>query len=148
MGMLDNEVIFSDAQAVTATGDTASTNTYDCGGTNGQSDNGQTTERLWVNMTVNTAFTSGGSATLQGVLQDSADNATFADVVAGPVIAVANLTAGTPLLQVQPPPGMRRYWRTVSRVGTAAMTAGAVDSYVSESIQRNIARNSGIPAVQ
>ena len=147
MGMLDNEVIFSDAQAVTATGDDASTNVYDNGGANGQGDNGQTQENLWVNVLVNTTATSGGSATIQAVLQDSADNATFADVVAGPAVAVANATAGAVLLQVQPPPGMRRYWRIVYRIGTAVLTAGKFDAYVSNSIQRNIARASGIPAV-
>lgn len=147
MGMIDNEVLFSNGQAVTATGDTPSTNTYDCGGTNGQSDNGQTSERLWINITLDSAFTSGGAATLQGVFQDSADNATFADVVAGPVLALAGLTAGAVLLQVQPPPGTRRYWRTVARGAVAVFTAGTLSSYASQSIQRNIARASGIPAV-
>lgn len=139
--------MFSDAQVVTAASDTASTNTYDCGGTNGQSDNGQTQENLWINATVNTTATSGGSATMQAVFQDSADNSTFADVVAGSAIAVASLTAGTVLLQVQPPPGTRRYWRVVWRGAVAVLTAGKFDAYVSNSIQRNIARNSGIPAV-
>ncbi len=147
MGMLDNELILSSGQAVTALGDTASTNSYDCGGTNGQSDIGQTSERLWVNITADTAFTSGGAGVLQGVLQDSADNATFADVAAGPQIPVANLTAGAVILQIQPPPGMRRYFRTVGRVTGAVMTGGTLSSYVSESIQRNVARASGIPAV-
>jgi hypothetical protein len=143
MGMLDNEIIFSSAQAVTATGDTASTNVYDCGGANGQGDNGQTGENLWVNVTVNTAAASGGAATIQAVLQDSADNSTFADVASGPVTAVANGTAGAVIFQLQPPPGMRRYWRIAYRIGTAVLTAGKFDAYVSNTIQRNIARNSG-----
>ena len=147
MGMLDNELVFSDAQAVTAVGDDASTNVYDTGGSNGQGDAGQTGENLWVNVLVNTTATSGGAATIQGVLQDSADNAAWADVVAGPAVAVANATAGTVLLQVQPPPGMLRYWRIVYRIGTAVLTAGAFDAYISNTIQRNIARQSGIPAV-
>lgn len=143
MGMLDNEIIFSAAQAVTATGDTASTNVYDSGGANGQGDMGQTGENLWFNVIVNTTATSGGSATVQAVLQDSADNATFADVVIGKAIAVASVTAGSILLQVQPPPGMREYSRIVYRIGTAVLTAGKFDAYVSNTIQRNIARNSG-----
>lgn len=143
MGMLDSEIIFSSAQAVTATGDTASTNVYDCGGANGQGDNGQTGENLWINAFVNTTATSGGSATIQAVFQDSADNATFADVVSGPAVAVASATAGTPLLQIQPPPGTREFWRIVYRIGTAVLTAGKFDAYVSNTIQRNIARNSG-----
>lgn len=147
MGMLDNEIIYSAAQAVTATGDTASTNVYNSGGANGQGDMGQTGENLWVNVTVNTTATSGGSATVQAVLQDSADNSSFADVVAGPAVAVANVTAGAVLLQVQPPPGMRQYSRIAYRIGTAVLTAGKFDAYVSNTIQRNIARNSGIPVV-
>jgi hypothetical protein len=141
--MLDSEIIFSAAQTVTATGDTASTNVYDNGGANGQGDNGQTGENLWVNVTVNTTATSGGSATIQAVLQDSADNATFADVASGPVTAVANATLGAVILQLQPPPGMRRYWRVAYRIGTAVLTAGKFDAYVSNTIQRNIARQSG-----
>jgi len=146
-GMLDNEIIFAEAQAVTATGDTASTNVYDCGGANGQGDAGQTGENLWVQAFCSTSATSGGSATVQAVLQDSADNSTFADVIAGAVVAVASVTAGTALLQVQPPPGMRRYWRVVWRVGTAVLTAGKFDAFVSNTLQRNIARTSGIPAI-
>lgn len=143
MGMLDSEIIFSAAQAVTATGDTASTNVYDSGGANGQGDMGQTGENLWFNATVNTAATSAGSATIQAVLQDSADNATFADVATGPVVAVASATLGAVLLQLQPPPGMRRYSRIAYRIGTAVLTAGKFDAYVSNTIQRNVARQSG-----
>jgi hypothetical protein len=143
MGMLDSEIIFSAAQAVTATGDTASTNVYDSGGANGQGDMGQTGENLWFNATVNTAFTSGGAGTLQVVIQDSADNATFADVTTGPVFALAALTLGAVLLQIQPPPGMRRYSRLAYRGAVAVFTAGKVDGYVSNTIQRNVARNSG-----
>ena len=54
MGMLDQEVIFSDAQVVTATGDTPSTNVYNTGGANGQGDAGQTGENLWINAFINT----------------------------------------------------------------------------------------------
>lgn len=142
-GMLDSELQFAIAQAPTATGDTASTNVYDCGGANGQGDNGQTGENLWVNAIVNTSFTTGSAATIQAVLQDSADNATFADVVSGAVFTAANASVGVVLLQVQPPPGMRRYWRIVWRIGTGTMTAGKVDAYISNTIQRNVARPSG-----
>jgi hypothetical protein len=153
MGMLDNEAIFSDGQTVTATGDTPSTNVYDnAAGTNaiannGQGDHGLTGEMLWINVRVKTSATSGGAATMQAVLQNSSDNATWVDVNSGPVVAVANLTAGADLLRVQPPllglPGMLRYWRIAYRVGTAALTAGTFDAYVSNSVQRNIPRASG-----
>jgi hypothetical protein len=143
MGFQDSELQFSIAQTVTATGDTASTNVYDNGGANGQGDNGQTGENLWINAVINTTATSGGSATIQAVLQDSADNSTFADVIAGPAVAVASAVAGLSLLQVQPPTGMRRYWRIAWRIGTAVLTAGKFDGYVSNTIQRNVQRPSG-----
>lgn len=145
MGMLDSEIQFSIAQAPTATGDTASTNVYDSGGANGQGDAGQTGENLWVNVVVKTAMTSAGSATMQAVLQDSADNATFADVALGPALAynATAAAAGSSLLRIQPPVGMRRYWRTVYRIGTAVLTGGTFDAYVSNTIQYNTARPSG-----
>lgn len=141
MPMLDINLRFSAAQAVTSTGDTASTNAYDAGNA-AASDFGMVDD-LWMNVMVNTTATSGGSATVQAVLQDSADNSTFADVLAGAAVAVASVTQGTALLQTKLPAGLRRYTRVVYRVGTAALTAGKFDAYVTLGIQRNIARPSG-----
>lgn len=142
MGMLDQSTKLASAQAVTATGDTASTNVYDNGSPH-SSDNSMTGENLWINAVVDTSATSAGAATMQAVLQDSADGTTYADVVAGPVVVLADLKAGATLLQIQPPTGMRRYFRVAWRVGTAALTAGKFTAYVSNTIQRNIARPSG-----
>lgn len=160
MGFLDNEVMFSDGQAISGftVTDNASTNIYDTGAgqspqANGQGDAGQTGENLWINVIAKTALTSGSAASLvTAVLQDSADGTTFADVVASKAFTASStgpapIIAGTVLLQVQPPVGMRRYWRIAYRVGTAVFTGGTVDGYVSNTIQRNIARQSGIPAV-
>jgi hypothetical protein len=145
-GMLDSEIIYGEAQAVTAIGDTASTNVYDSGNAV-LGDFGQTGENLWVQAICSTTVTSAGAPTVQAVLQDSADNATFADVAAGPVFALAALVAGTTIFALQPPPGMRRYSRIVYRVGTAVLTAGKFDAFISNTLQRNVARPSGIPAV-
>lgn len=142
MGMLDNSTKLATAQAVTATGDTASTNIFDTGSAQ-SSDISLTGENLWINAVVDTTPTSGGAATVQAVLQDSADGSSFADVVAGPAIAYGSAPAGTTLLQVQPPAGMRRYFRIAWRVGTAVLTAGKFTAYVSNTIQRNVARPSG-----
>lgn len=142
MGMLDSQTKLATAQAVTSVGDTASTNILDQGSAN-SAEMGLTGENLWINAFVSTTATSGGSATLQAVLQDSADGSSFADVVAGPAVAVASLTAGAQLLQIQPPTGLRRYVRIAWRVGTAALTAGAFTAYISNTIQRNVARQSG-----
>ncbi len=141
MGMLDVNTKFSSAQAVTSTGDTASTNIYDNGSAN-SSEVGLTGE-LWVNASVSTTVTSAGAATVAVVLQDSADASTWADVLVGGTFALASLTAGTNLLTVQPPVGTRRYLRIVYRVGTAALTAGAFNAFISLDVQRNVSRPSG-----
>jgi len=143
MGMLDSELSFSAAQAVTANGDTPSTNSYDSGGFPAQGDAGQTSESLWVNVFCSTTATTGSGATVQAVLQDSADGSTFADVVASQAFAIGSVVAGATLLQLQPPPAMRRYWRVVYRIGTGTLTAGKFDAYVSNTFQRNTARPSG-----
>ena len=142
MGMLDQNTKLATAQAVTSTGDTASTNVYDFGSA-ATADAALVSPDLWLNALVDTTATSGGAATVQAVLQDSADNATFADVLAGPVVPLAQLKAGAPLLLTQPPVGLRRYFRVAWRVGTAALTAGKFTAFVSLDAQANIARPSG-----
>ncbi len=142
MGMLDQNTKLATAQAVTSTGDTASTNVYDFGSA-ATADAALVGEELWINALVDTTATSGGAATVQVVLQDSADNVTFADVLSGPVVALAKLKAGTPLLLTEPPVGLRRYFRVAWRVGTAALTAGKFTAFVSMGVQANIARPSG-----
>lgn len=141
MGMLDVNTKLSAAQAVTSTGDTASTNIYDNGSANA-SEVGLT-EEIWLSVLCSTTATSGGSATVQAVLQDSADGSTWADVLAGAALPVASVVAGAVLLQTQPPVGTRRYLRVVYRVGTAALTAGKFEAYFGLDVQRNVARPSG-----
>lgn len=141
MGMLDANTKLSIAQAVTSTGDTASTNIYDSGSA-ASSDIGLN-DGLWINIVVDTTATSGGSATVQAVLQDSADGSTFADALVGPVVPVASVVQGVALLQACPPLGLRRYFRVVYRVATAVLTAGKFTAFVSLDVQRNIARPSG-----
>jgi hypothetical protein len=140
MGYLDSEMIFSAAQAITTQTDNASTNIYDSGSA-AQGDSGLTCENLWVNVICNTTFTTAASGTIQAVLQSSADNSTWVDNVLGPAFATGSLPAAkTVMLQVQPVPGMRRYWRIVYRVGTGALNAGKADAYVSNTIQLNTLR--------
>lgn len=142
MGMLDTGLVFAEGQAVTNTGDTPSTNVYEAANAN-LGGAGMTGENLWVQAICSAPATSGGNATVQAVLQDSADGVNYTDQVAGPAVAVANVTAGTPLLQVQPPPGLRQYWRIVWRVATAALTAGAFDAYITNTLERNVPQPSG-----
>lgn len=141
MGMIDVNTKLATAQAVTLVGDTASTNTYDSGDAN-SADMGLQ-QNLWVAAVVATAATSAGAATVQAVLQDSADNVTFADASVGPVVALAGLVVGAQLMLAPPPVGLKRYVRVAWRVGTAALTAGAFTAYISLAAQANVSRPSG-----
>jgi hypothetical protein len=142
MGYLDSELVLSAAQAPTATGDTASTNVYDTGSV-GNAEEAQTGEMLWLNVICNTAVTSAGAPTVQAVFQDSPDNSTWTDRLAGPALLKAACLPGVAMLQVQPPIGTQRYQRVVYRIATAVLTAGAFDAYFSNTIQRNVQRPSG-----
>lgn len=155
MGMLDQEEMFMDGLAATAVGDTAG-NSYDTAAGSsaanaanypGTGDMGMTYENIWFQIVSRTVPTSGGAATLQGVMQSSPDGVTWTDAVLGPVIPIANITGPYHLLRTQPPvlqnPGMLRYIRPIIRIAGAALTGGVFDAYVSNTIQRNIPRPSG-----
>jgi len=130
--ILDSQEQLSDAQAVTSTGDAASTNVYDTGAA---ADVGAG-EELFIYARTKAAFTTSASGTLQFVLQDSADNSTFADVqVLSGIKAVAALTANTDQVRARLPIGLRRYIRLAYRVATGAMTAGTVDAYIVTDVQ-------------
>lgn len=138
--ILDSQLQFSDAQAFTATGDTASTNVYDTGSA---ADIG-VGEELYIYAKVKAAFTTSAGGTLQFVLQDSADNSSWADVqVLTPVTAVASLTANSTQVRARLPIGLRRYIRLAYRVATGVMTAGSVDSYLVFDVPANTANASG-----
>ena len=129
--ILDNQATYSAAQAVTATGDTASSNSYDHGPGNSGGGAYSPGGGLWLVAKTNAAVTSGGAATVQVVLQDSADNATFADVlVATPALALAALGANKTVALTRFPGTLRRYTRVVWRVGTAVLTAGTFSAFV------------------
>jgi hypothetical protein len=146
MGMLDSELVLSSAQAPTAVGDTPSTNVYDSGSaySNAQNcDESMVGENVYANVICNTVPTSGGAATIQAVLQDSPDNATWTDRLIGPSFGYAAVTKGLALLQTPSPMFTQRYQRIVYRIGTAVLTAGAFDAYFSNTIPRNIQRPTG-----
>ncbi len=142
MGMLDSQLILAEGQAVTAIGDTGSTANYDAGSA-ALGPAGLTGENLWVQAFCSGTVTSGGAPTVQAVLQDSSDGATWNDVVSGPPLPLASLVKGAQLLKVQPPPGMLEFWRIAWRVATAALTGGTFDGYISNTLQDNVPRPSG-----
>ena len=69
------------------------------------------------------------------VLQDSADNATFADVASTAPRALAALGANQVIARVQLPTPLRRYWRVVYRIAGATTTGGSVSAFLANDVQ-------------
>jgi hypothetical protein len=137
--MLDRFTEFANAQAVTATA--PSTDTIDSSVADRAA--GHDTD-LQLQVTVNTTFASAGATTLQPVLQDSADNASFADVLSGPVIPKAALTQGAQVWLTQLPANLRRYLRVNWVVGTGPFTAGNVSAHIRLGSSRQVAYPNGL----
>lgn len=132
--MRDLQNTYSDAQAITSTGDTNSTNIID------QLYAGDSFEAPFLKVKVNTLFTSGGAGTLAANLVTS----DVADLSSGTTTfplfsttALASLTAGKTLYQGRLPIGMKRYHKVIYTVGTAAMTAGKVDAFLTDAVPTN-----------
>lgn len=134
--LLDKQLMFSEAQALTSTGNTLSTNTIDLGLTGSPAiggtilyDIGRGSPVLIIAQVV-TTFTSGGAGTLavQFVQADNAALSTNLEVLqATDAIALATLTAGYTFRLSAVPSGVsKRYIGLRYVIGTAAMTAGAV----------------------
>lgn len=136
--MRDNPLVMSDGQAITAVGAAYSTDEVNLGackdawGTSIDSDPGEG-GGLWLNVMVTTAFTSGTStATLKAELVHGAATAPTTVLLSGAAIAVGSLTAGAYLLRAKLPPGLDQYTRIKYTVAGSAMTAGAVDAFISK----------------
>jgi hypothetical protein len=90
----------------------------------------------WLVVTVNTTFTSGGAGTLTVALQDCATvGGSYATVIAGEAHALASLVKGFKLLCIPLPAEHARFLKLVYTIGGAAMTAGAVDAYITTAPQ-------------
>lgn len=127
--IIDGLLRLSSDQALTSTGDTASTNVIDL--QNARDLGSPDPQALQVAVFVSTAFTSGGAGTLQVIFQGSDDNSNWDDYVSSPVYTVAQLAAGASLANFAVPgvpPGrdLPRYWRLRYAIATAAMTGGTV----------------------
>lgn len=129
--ILDTQEQFSAAQSVAAAaGDIASTNSLDTGDA---TDKG-IGEHMYLYVKLVAALAGAGSS-IQAVLQDSADNATFADVQSGKVIPLASAVANAELLKQRLPIGLRRYLRVVYRISGATSTGGTADAYLAKDVQ-------------
>lgn len=133
--IIDKFLQMADAQAVTASA--ASADVIDCGQSN--PDLGAGDQPLSLVVTVDEAATAAGAATLTVALQDSADNASFADVVVSRAVPKAELGAGSQIV-VPLPSQHRRYLRTNFVVGTGPLTAGAFSAQIVAGYQQNVPR--------
>ena len=125
--LIDYQNQFSDQQAVTATGGTASSNVIDLGVS--RDIGGAAIERLMLLCQVATAFASGGAATLQVQVQTAPDNGagapgSFTTLAQSDAVPLASLVPGYRFLPGPLPGGTQRFLRLNYVVGTAAMTAG------------------------
>jgi hypothetical protein len=115
----------------TGTGSTASTNIIDLGVA--RDIGGAVTDQLMLLCEVVTAFTSGGSATLQVQFQTAPDNGSGAPgswvtLSQSDAVPVASLVQGYKFLPGELPGGTQRFIRLNYVVGTAAMTGGTLKS--------------------
>jgi len=135
--LIDKQTQLSDAQAVTSTGSTASTNVIDLGVARDIA--GGVVEALKLLIQVNTTFTSGGSATLQVQFQTAPDNGSGAPgawvtLAQSDAIPVAALVQGYRFLPGELPGPTQRFVRLNYVVATATMTAGALSAAVVPSL--------------
>ena len=125
--LIDSQNQFSDQQAVTATGATASTHTIDLGSS--RDIGSAAVDRLALLCQVAVAFASGGAATLQVQVQTAPDNGagapgSWTTLAQSDAVPVASLVQGWRFLPGGLPGGTLRFLRLNYVVGTAAMTAG------------------------
>ena len=125
--ILEAKLIFSDEQEETTVAAHDSDDILDTEVT----DNLAKGTQLFIHCVVHTAFTSGGSATLVATFETSPDNSTWTTHCTSESWAVADLVAGAVLLErAIPMEKCQRYWKFEYTIGTAAMTAGSIDAFV------------------
>ncbi|MCQ4169693.1 Bbp16 family capsid cement protein [Hafnia paralvei] len=133
--ILDKLLMFSEAQAVTATA--ASTDVIDLGpidGTRRDIGVGYPLE-FWT--TVNTTATAAGAATVNVQLQTSPDNSTWTTIASSGDLALSALVAGKRIVSQKVPSGVQKYLRVNYTVGTGPLTAGAFTSGINLDVDNN-----------
>ena len=121
--ILDNNLIFSNGQKLTASANSDVVDFKAPGDAVGQ--------ELTIRAVVTEEFA--GLTSLQIKLQTSENGTDFEDVLLTPAIAAAKLTRGKEVFKVRTPGGLKRYARlnyTIS--GTAS--AGAITAYMSKEL--------------
>jgi hypothetical protein len=129
--IMDKELVFSDKQAVTASG--TSTNVVDLGSADaGNSDH------IELFVKVDAAF---NNLTSLGVKLQTSVDAAFTSPVDTPVnstILLAGLTANTQVVKAKVPYGMYRYARVYYTVTGTAPTTGTVTAALVADMQTNV----------
>ena len=87
-------------------------------------------------VTVSDSAAAAGAATVTFVVQDSADNLSFADVMSFGPVGKDSLKAGAQVV-IPMPTRLRRYCRVNYVVGTGPLTAGRFSAQVVAGIQQN-----------
>jgi len=131
---IDKALQVSNEQAVTVSA--ASTDSIDFGQAN---PNVGLDDRSNMVITVDVSAAAAGAATVTFSVQDSADNATFADVAVTAAIGKASLAAGQQVV-IPMPTKLRRYCRVYYTIGTGPLTAGKFSAQIVTGIQQNIAQ--------
>jgi hypothetical protein len=135
--ILDERNEFADATALSTSGTGLQLvgDVIDTGG-----DGINDVESLYLMVTVDTAVTSGGAATVEFQLVSDAQAAIAVDGSAtvhykSAAIPKASLTAGATAVEVAIPKGQyERYVGIVANVGTAALTAGKVNAFLTPNV--------------
>jgi hypothetical protein len=136
--IMDQQSLFSDAQAITVTAN--STNVIDTlpGGQNTKAGIGDGQD-ISLLIQVGQTFTAGGAGTLQSQLVSADDAALTTNVIVHydtGALALAALTAKARIAQLDLPYGKyRRYVGIKYTVGTGPMTAGTVTAALVEDLQ-------------
>jgi hypothetical protein len=148
--MIDVNLVFDGTPATSSSGSVGSAITVSRASTNVidllvARDIGGNIAAQELHVDILTAFTAGGSATLQISVDTSADNSTFYSLLLSQVIPVASLVVGANIFRYGVPlnqllngatPG--RYLRLSYTVASGPMTAGTVLSYLTGGIDRQI----------
>lgn len=133
--ILDKLLMFSEAQAVTATA--ASTDVVDLGPIDGTRRDIGVGYPLEFFTNVNTTATAAGAATVNIQLQTSPDNSTWTTIYDSGALALSALVAGQRVASVKVPQGVLRYLRVNYSVGTGPLTAGAFTAGINLDVDAN-----------
>lgn len=147
--ILDERSEFADATALStaATGRALVGDVMDLGAVSQDIGNGQS---LYLVIQVDTAVTSGGSATVSFEVASDAQAAIAVDGTATvhavtAAIPKASLVAGYMVAAVMLPIGTyERYLGIIQNVGTAALTAGKINAFLTTDVAKWVATSDGI----